>query len=174
LAETIAADDAPDAVKADARQWLADLAKPKPKQQKPVVVPPRPKSTIYDNTIDGQEQIAAAVKTARAEHKRIFVQIGGNECGWCVRLHQFLSGNPAAAAALGSNYVTVLLAINEHNLPILQKYGMPEMKYGIPVIVILDADGDELTVKNTGELEEGNSYSLEKITSFLLQWKRPL
>ena len=44
-------------------------AEPSPK-------PARPK--LYDTSADGSEQIASALKTARAENKRIILKFGAN------------------------------------------------------------------------------------------------
>jgi hypothetical protein len=36
--------------------------------------------------------------------------------------------------------------------------------------VILDSQGKHLTTKDTGELEEGDHHSPEKVLAFLNQW----
>jgi len=36
------------------------------------------KSKLYDTTADGKEQIAAALKTAKAEGKRLILKFGAN------------------------------------------------------------------------------------------------
>jgi hypothetical protein len=41
------------------------------------------------------------------------------------------------------------------------------------VLVVLDAEGRQLTTKDTGELEEGAGHSPAKIVSFLGAWAPP-
>jgi hypothetical protein len=51
------------------------------------------------------------------------------------------------------------------------KYGHPT-HFGLPVLLILDADGKQLTTKDSGELEEGDHHSPAKVMAFLDKWKR--
>ena len=76
----------------------------------------------------------------------------------------------AIAATLRSNYVVVMIDVNkDHNNAIDAKYGNP-MRFGLPVIVILDCDGKQLTTQDTGKLEEGDHHSPEKVMAFLKKW----
>ena len=60
--------------------------------------------------------------------------------------------------------------VNEkHNSETVEKYGSPT-KHGLPVMVVLDADGKQLTTKNTEELEEGDHHNPEKVKAFLKEW----
>jgi hypothetical protein len=40
----------------------------------------------------------------------------------------------------------------------------------LPVIVILDADGRQLTTQDTGELEEGDHHNPDKVLAFPKKW----
>jgi hypothetical protein len=51
------------------------------------------------------------------------------------------------------------------------KYGNP-IQHGLPVLVVLDTDGRQLTTKDTGELEEGDHHSPQKVLAFLKAWVR--
>jgi hypothetical protein len=44
------------------------------------------------------------------------------------------------------------------------------MRFGLPVIVVLDAEGKQLTTKNSGELEESDHHNPEKVMAFLKDW----
>ena len=66
-------------------------------------------------------------------------------------------------------YVVVVVDVNKgHNSDFAAKYGAD--KHGLPCIVILDSNGKHLTTKDTGELEEGDHHSPEKVLAFLNQW----
>src|SRR5208283_2349089 len=80
-------------------------------------------------------------------------------CIWCRRLHATFEGDPSVAAALDRGFVVVMLDVNtrngtKRNAALVERYGNPT-SHGIPVLVVLDADGKQLTTKDTGELEEG-------------------
>ncbi|HXT58268.1 MAG TPA: hypothetical protein VN699_06515 [Pirellulales bacterium] len=64
----------------------------------------------------------------------------------------------------------------KHNADILKRYGNPD-KHGLPLLVVLDADGEQLTTKDTEELEEGDHHDPAKVLAFLIEWmpaKKPV
>ncbi len=104
---------------------------------------------------------------AKKENKRILVQFGANWCGWCHRLHDLFKKNSSIAAKLKAGYVVVLIDVNkDHNQATNAKYGNPT-RNGLPVIVILDADGTLLTTKDTNTFEENGAHSPQKVLQFL-------
>jgi thioredoxin-related protein len=107
---------------------------------------------------------------AHKDGKRILLQFGANWCSWCHKLHTLCQTDPEIAARLKTNFVVVLIDVNkEHNKAVDAKYGHP-ISHGIPAIVILDADGTQLTIKDSGELEEGDHHSPVKVMAFLKEW----
>ena len=56
-----------------------------------------------------------------------------------------------------------------HNNDTNKKYGNPT-RLGLPVIVILDADGKALVTQDTGKLEEGDHHDPKKVLAFLNEW----
>jgi thiol:disulfide interchange protein len=132
---------------------------------------------IYDTHADGQAQIAAALQRAAAEHKRVLVDFGANWCIWCRRLHATFESDPVVSAALGRGFVVVMIDVNtrngmKRNAGVNERYGNP-VRHGIPVLVVLDSDGKQLTTKDSGELEEGEGHSPARITAFLAAWAPP-
>lgn len=139
------------------RAWAADA----PKTARP---------NIYDESLDGTQQIADALAKANKENKRVLLQFGANWCGWCHRLHGLFEADKTISAKLKSDYLVVLVDVNNgHNAVVDAKYGKPT-RFGLPVIVILDSDGKQLTTKNTEELEEGDHHSPDKVLTFLKEW----
>jgi thiol-disulfide isomerase/thioredoxin len=133
------------------------------------------RSKIYDTEADGNEQIAAALKIAKAEKKRVLLQFGADWCGWCHKLSECFKNNEEVAAALRENYVVVLIDVNRvgdstHNADVNERYGNPT-RYGLPVLVVLDADGQLLKTKDTGELEKDGRHDPKKVLAFLNRWK---
>jgi thiol:disulfide interchange protein len=130
------------------------------------------KPAIYDESADGSKQIADALALAGKDGKRVLLQFGANWCGWCRKLHSLFDTDKEIAARLKSDYVVVLIDVNKgHNNEVDAKYGHPT-HFGLPVLLILDADGKQLTTKDSGELEEGDHHSPAKVMAFLDKWKR--
>jgi thiol:disulfide interchange protein len=132
---------------------------------------------IYDVRADGGTQIAAALTRAAAEHKRVLVDFGANWCIWCRRLHATFESDASVSRALGRGFVVVMIDVNtrngtDRNAAIDARYGNPT-RHGLPVLVVLDSDGKQLTTKDSGELEEGDGHSPAKITAFLAAWAPP-
>jgi thiol:disulfide interchange protein len=132
---------------------------------------------IYDVHADGAAQVAAALSQAAAEHKLVIVDFGANWCIWCRRLHSTFENDTAVARALRKDFVVVLVDVNtrrgvKRNAEVNAKYGNP-IEHGIPVLVVLDSNGKQLTTKDTGELEEGGAHSPAKIMAFLAAWAPP-
>ncbi len=125
---------------------------------------------IYDESADGTKQIADAVALAGKDGKRVLLQFGANWCPWCHKLHSLFHTDKDIAARLKSDYVVVLIDVNKgRNGDVDSKYGHPT-RLGLPVLVVLDADGKQLTTKDSGELEEGNHHSPVKVLAFLDKW----
>jgi thiol:disulfide interchange protein len=131
---------------------------------------------IYDPKADGKAQISAALATAAAEHKNVLLMFGANWCVWCHRLHTTFATNAEIARVLRANYEVVLIDINTRkgearNAQVDARYGNPT-KHGLPVLVVLDAAGNQLTTQDTGALEDGkNAHDPQKILAFLEKWR---
>ena len=124
---------------------------------------------IYDESADGSKQIDEAVAKAKTGNKRVFLQFGANWCGWCHKLHKLFASDTAINEKLKVDYVVAMIDVNKrHNADLVTKYKGEHL--GLPFIVILDANGKQLTTKNTGELEDGDHHSPEKVMSFLKMW----
>lgn len=135
---------------------------------------PKQGEDIYDPKADGETLIAAALTEARASHKHVLLDFGANWCVWCHRLHGTFTSDPQVAAALARDFVVVMIDVNtrhgeKRNAAVNERYGNP-IQHGLPVLVVLDADGKQLTTQETGALESGAGHSPEKILAFLAHW----
>ncbi|MCX6367314.1 MAG: thioredoxin family protein [Armatimonadetes bacterium] len=134
--------------------------------QPPKATPP----ALYDEKASGAQQIEKALIEAKKTKKNILLQFGANWCHWCHKLHKLCGEDKAIAAELKKNFVVVLIDVDKkHNEDINQRYGNPTQK-GLPVIVVLDRDGKQLTTQDTGKLEEGDHHDPAKVLAFLKQW----
>lgn len=147
--------------------FSAGLVAAEPEPTKPAKAA---KPKIYNESADGTKQIADALVLAKKEKKLVLLQFGANWCGWCHRLHKLFESDKEISAKLKAGFIVVLIDVNEkHNSEVDEKYGNPT-KHGLPVIVVLDADGKQLTTQDTGKLEEGDHHDSEKVKAFLNKW----
>ncbi len=130
-------------------------------------------STLYNPQANALHEVALRVAQARAEHKRVLLQIGGNWCVMCFRLNALLQTDTALKKQL-QNYVVyhVNYSPQNKNLPLLNKLGGPQ-RYGFPVLVVLDEDGKALFTQSSGGLQRGNGYDAGKVSLFLTEWQHP-
>jgi thiol:disulfide interchange protein len=131
-----------------------------------------PRNHIYDETTDPATDIAAALKKAKAEHKRVIVDFGGDWCGDCQVLDLYFHEAPNEAL-LAQNFVVVHVFIdrkmdNHRDIPV--KYGVPINK-GVPALAVLDAQGKLLHAQTAGEFENMRNMDSASVTDFLNRWK---
>ena len=55
------------------------------------------------------------------------------------------------------------------NEKLFAKYGYPQ-RFGFPVFIILDENGNRIHIQNSAYLEEGKGYSKDKIAEFFEGW----
>ena len=152
--------------------FTAMLAASAPNEARAADAPSVGRNALYDTAADGKEQITAALKTAKAEHKRVILKFGANWCGWCHKLSGLLKTNTELAQLVKDNYVLVLIDVDrKHNADTVEKYGNPT-QHGLPVLVVLDTDGTQLTTQDTGKLEDGPRHDPAKVKAFLETWRK--
>ena len=125
--------------------------------------------TRYDPHSNAARDIQDAVAEARLTGKRVLLEVGGEWCVWCHRMDRYFEENPKLLELRERNFITVKInfsAANE-NKKVLSAY--PEIQ-GYPHIFVLDTNGKFLHSQNTGDLESGKSYDLERFMAFLRKW----
>src|SRR5574341_285305 len=125
--------------------------------------------TKYDPKRDAAQDINDAIAEAKRSHRRILLEVGGEWCSWCHRLDEFFESHPDLSALRDKNFVTVKINFSEENpnKEVLSQYS-PIAAY--PHILVLESDGKELHSQDTGVFEEGKSYVLERLMTFLTNW----
>jgi thioredoxin-related protein len=131
------------------------------------------KPQLYDPSLDAQKQLAEALQLAKQENKHVLIQVGGNWCPWCTKLHDFIRETPKLDSLVKADYVWIRINYSRENKnpEMMERLGFPQ-RFGFPVLVILDQDGNRLHTQNTGILEKGDFYSEEKIAGVLSGWNR--
>ncbi|MCU1319151.1 MAG: thiol:disulfide interchange protein [Edaphobacter sp.] len=132
---------------------------------------PAVKKHLYSETADPKADIAAALKQAAREHKRVILDFGGDWCGDCQVLDIYFHQSPNAEL-LAKNFVIVHIDIGrmDHNVDIAEKYHVP-IKKGVPALAVLDAKGKLLYSQENKEFENMRNMVSESVTEFLNKWK---
>lgn len=127
----------------------------------------------YHPEDDAQAKIEELITKAKKEHKNIILQGGGNWCIWCIRFDEFWHQDPELKQLVEANYLYYHLnwSPENKNKALFKKYGDPGKKYGYPVFIILDADGNQLDTQSSAVLESGKSYDREKVKEFFEKWQ---
>lgn len=128
---------------------------------------------LYDPAADAGRDLSAAVQAAKEQNKHVLLQVGGNWCSWCIKLHGFFESEAKIDSILKADYV--LLRINyskeNKNPEVLASLDYPQ-RFGFPVLLVLDQNGKRLHTQDTGLLELDKGYDPEKVSRFLLNWNR--
>jgi thiol:disulfide interchange protein len=126
---------------------------------------------IYDVNADAKADVAAAIKKARAEHKRVILDFGGNWCGDC-RVLDINFHKPENEALLSKYYVLVDIDIGreDKNLDLAKQYGVP-LEKGVPALSVVDGHGKVVYAQTKGEFEDMRHMDPASVQQFLEQWK---
>ena len=132
------------------------------------------KINLYKPEEKAETEITKAISEAKKSSKHVLIQIGGNWCSWCIRFHEFVSKDAQLDSLMNANYIVYRLNYSKenYNAKILTKYNFPQ-RFGFPVFLILDGEGNLLHTQNSWYLEDGKtSYEREKVKSFFTEWSK--
>ncbi|MDR3792734.1 MAG: thioredoxin family protein [Terracidiphilus sp.] len=152
-------------IKIAALAALLVLARCKAKQQAPL------SRTIYPDATQAKADVAGALKTAAATHKRVLLDFGGNWCGDCRALDAYFH-DPANEALLSQNYVLVHVNIGhmDANLDLAAQYEVPLDK-GVPALAVVDEHGALVYSQKNGQFEDMRHMEASSVREFLAEWK---
>ena len=121
----------------------------------------------YDESANASEQIAVAIKSAKADHKSALIVFGANWCGDCkmldIEMHQ---GELAKLVNDRLSVVKVDVGRFDRNKDVTAVYGNV-VKKGIPSVVLLRADGSVAYQTDGGELADARKMGREGVTKFV-------
>jgi thiol:disulfide interchange protein len=123
-------------------------------------------SAKFDPHRNSFDDLSAALEEAKRTKRNILIEVGGEWCEWCHIMDEFYTKNPKLLALRDKNYVIVKADVSENhpNAKFLARF--PRID-GAPHIFILAAFGKLVRSEDTSELEDGQSYSVERFKKFL-------
>ena len=126
---------------------------------------------IYPAPEQAQADLAAALKQAAAQHRRVIVDFGGNWCTDCHVLDSYMH-DATNQPLVEANFVVVHVNIGriDRNQDIAERYGIPLGK-GVPALAVLDERGKLLYSQTGGEFEDMRHMNAGALTQFLQRWK---
>ena len=124
----------------------------------------------FDPARDSFKDLAAAKAEAQRSGRRILMDVGGNWCPWCRRLHAFWDAQGDVKALRDQGYVLLMVNWSKENKNEAFLAQFPRIK-GFPHLFVLDGDGKVLHSQDTSELEQDKGYNPERIRAFLKAWK---
>ena len=123
----------------------------------------------FDPRRDAIEDLAAATAIAKAEHKRVIVDVGGEWCSWCHILDRFIERNADVKEIVDRGYVWLKVNWSRENRNEALLSRWPKVA-GYPHLFVLDADGRLVHSQDTSELEKGKDYDAAKVVAFLKRY----
>lgn len=127
---------------------------------------------IYNPEADAAADIQKAISLAQKQDKHVLLQVGGNWCPWCIKLHKYFESEAEINKLIKDNYIFKVVNYSKENknYKVMEQLGFPQ-RFGFPVLVVLDSKGNRLHTQNSGNLENGSGYDFKKVKSFLYNWR---
>ena len=134
---------------------------------------------VYNEDINPIEQIEQALIKAKAEGKFVVCQVGGNWCPWCLRFADFITNDTTISKVIDESFEYIHVNYNPRKSGgiVQQQQAKSLMKrldncgrFGFPVFVVLDEEGQVIHIQDSSFLEEGQGYNQEKVLRFFKNW----
>jgi len=123
----------------------------------------------FDPGRDAAADVAAAVAQAKAENKRVLVDVGGEWCSWCHIMDRFFAADAEARELRERGFVMVKVNFSPENKNAALLSRWPPIP-GYPHLFVLGPDGALLHSQDTEKLEAGKGYDRAKVVAFLREW----
>jgi thiol:disulfide interchange protein len=135
---------------------------------------PATRPQIYDPRADGEQQLRAALATARKQHKRVLLNLGANWCGDSQAMFRLLNSDPAVRDEIRHHFVLAMVDVNQKDGPprnqaMVQRFSNP-LARGIPVLLILDAQGTLLNRDPNERLADNAHKQPADVLDYLRKW----
>jgi len=128
-----------------------------------------PLPAAFDPARDPARDLDAALSIARATHRRVLVEVGGEWCTWCHIMDRFFAAHPELKRIRDANYVWLKVNFSKENRNAAFLARWPKIA-GYPQLFVLDAEGRMLQSQDSAPLEASKDYDPTAFREFLLSW----
>jgi thioredoxin-related protein len=129
----------------------------------PVTVSPHPEARPFGDPARADRDVADALARARANGHRVLLVFGANWCHDSRALAGWFA-SPRFATMLAPRYEIVWIDVGQkdHNLDLARRFGLDGIK-GTPTVLMLDAAGKPLNLKDAPRWHDASTRSENKI-----------
>ncbi len=134
-----------------------------------LIVPDYP----FSEYADADGDVAHAFAQARAQNKRVLIDLGANWCADC-RILSGIMELPEVRRFLDAYYVIAVVDVGRfnRNLQIPARFGITQRLEGVPSILIASPDGRLLNPGHIFALDDARSMSPQDIVNWFALWAR--
>ena len=131
---------------------------------------PTPLPLPYVETANAKAEVAAGLARAKAEHKLLLIDLGGNWCGDC-RVLAGIMRLPEVAGFVAAHYVVVTVDVGHmnRNLDIPGRYGIGKLD-GVPSLLVVDAHGHLKDAGHIAALADARHMTPQGLADWLASW----
>jgi thiol-disulfide isomerase/thioredoxin len=131
---------------------------------------PTPLPLPYDESADANAEVAAGLAKAKATHRLLLIDLGGNWCPDC-RLLAGLMRQPDLARFVQDHYVVVTVDVGRmnKNLQVPARWGVDKVT-GVPSILIIDRHGRLLDQGHIPALADARHMTPQALADWLARW----
>jgi thiol-disulfide isomerase/thioredoxin len=152
----------------------------------PAYAVPAPKSSIaslaqlpiverapYDDHANADTAVANAFARAKKSGKRVFIDMGGNWCGDCIILSNFME-LPEIKAFVKAHYEVAVVNVGrfDTNLQIPARFGITQRLEGVPAVIIAEPNGKFVNPGHVAALADARSMMPQAIADWIAQWAK--
>ena len=157
---------------ASASAALAEVPAPRMTSATEMAQLETPLPTPYDEHADADAALAATVERAKADGKRVLIDLGGNWCTDC-RILAAVMALPELKAFVAKHYDVVVVDVGRmnKNLQIPARYGVTKL-VGVPTVLIVEPNGKLVDETNSADLADARSMNPQGIADWLARWAK--
>jgi thioredoxin 1 len=134
--------------------------------------PNTPNPYLYPDPAVAQNDMDAALASAKIDHKRVLAIFGANWCYDCHVLDAALHSTQIEPFVAANYYVVhVNIGGGDANAALALRYQVPLDK-GVPSLAVIESNGDLLTSPGQGGIQTAAQVGMSDLVSFLIRWKR--
>lgn len=127
---------------------------------------------IYREDANAMADIDSCIQVAKQSNRHVLIQAGGDWCAPCLAFVLLCKQDPKIDSLIKSSFVWYHLNWTEDNAnkAAFARLGYPH-RFGFPVFIILDSQGQRLHTQNSVYLENAQrQFDRNRVLDFLEMW----